>query len=92
MINPLLGDFNHDGTVDAADYVMWRKNPGGSYTPDDYTTWRANFGQTFFTLESAASSGASIVNRASDIGAPEPTSLALLMFSAGIAVSLNRRR
>ena len=41
------GDFNLDGTVDAADYVVWRKNPGGVYTPADYTTWRTNFGQTF---------------------------------------------
>jgi probable HAF family extracellular repeat protein len=39
---PLPGDFNHDGTVNAADYVIWRKT-GGS--PDDYHTWRANFGQ-----------------------------------------------
>ena len=30
----LPGDFNHDGTVDAADYVVWRKNPGGIYTPE----------------------------------------------------------
>ena len=22
---PIPGDFNHDGTVDAADYVVWRK-------------------------------------------------------------------
>lgn len=39
----LVGDFNHDGTVDAADYVVWRKNNGG---PGDYATWRANFGMT----------------------------------------------
>ena len=32
----LPGDFNRDGSVDAADYVVWRKNPGGIYTPDDY--------------------------------------------------------
>ena len=33
----LPGDFNHDGTVDAADYVVWRKNPGG-FPVDAYTT------------------------------------------------------
>jgi uncharacterized membrane protein len=37
-----FGDFNNDGTADAADYILWRKN-GVSGT--DYTTWRANFGQ-----------------------------------------------
>ncbi len=30
----LPGDFNHDGAVDAADYVVWRKNPGGIYTQE----------------------------------------------------------
>jgi hypothetical protein len=42
----LPGDFNSDGAVDAADYVVWRKNPGGIYTLDDFNTWRANFGNT----------------------------------------------
>jgi hypothetical protein len=39
------GDYNTNGKVDAADYVLWRKNPaayGG--TPAGYNTWRANFG------------------------------------------------
>ena len=25
----ISGDYNNNGTVDAADYVVWRKNPGG---------------------------------------------------------------
>jgi hypothetical protein len=36
----LPGDFSGDGTVDAADYVLWRKNDG---TPAGYNTWQANF-------------------------------------------------
>jgi hypothetical protein len=39
---PLPGDFNDSGVVDAADYVFWRNNRG---TPQDYQTWRANFGR-----------------------------------------------
>jgi hypothetical protein len=39
----IIGDFNGDGAVDAADYVVWRKNEG---TPDGYNEWRANFGFT----------------------------------------------
>jgi T5SS/PEP-CTERM-associated repeat protein len=39
----LPGDYNHDGSVDAADYVVWRKTGGSA---DDYNTWRAHFGQT----------------------------------------------
>jgi hypothetical protein len=37
------GDYDRDGTVDAADYVVWRKTDG---TQDGYNPWRANFGQT----------------------------------------------
>jgi hypothetical protein len=38
----LIGDFNKDGFVDAADYVMWRKDPSvGSY--DD---WVEHFGES----------------------------------------------
>jgi hypothetical protein len=39
----LAGDFNHDGVVDVADYVVWRKSGSAA---DDYNTWRANFGRT----------------------------------------------
>jgi probable HAF family extracellular repeat protein len=44
---PMLpGDYNQNGTVDAADYTVWRD--GGS--PDDtiggYNVWKARFGQT----------------------------------------------
>ncbi len=41
----IAGDYNHDGKVDAADYVLWRKAPdtyGGD--PGGYDTWRMNFG------------------------------------------------
>jgi T5SS/PEP-CTERM-associated repeat protein len=44
----LAGDFNRDGSVDAADYVVWRRNPSGNAFVDttNYQTWRANFGRT----------------------------------------------
>ncbi len=32
----LPGDFNHDGVVDAADYIAWRSGVGTTYIPDDY--------------------------------------------------------
>jgi endoglucanase len=37
------GDFNHDGKIDAADYVVWRKTDGDEV---DYDIWRDNFGRT----------------------------------------------
>jgi hypothetical protein len=35
------GDFNVDGAIDAADYVVWRKTIGGSLA---YDAWRKQFG------------------------------------------------
>lgn len=53
---PLPGDYNTDGVVDAADYVVWRDQLGhGVRLPnddtagvgsDDYTRWKNNFGAT----------------------------------------------
>ena len=40
----LAGDYNQNGTVDAADYVVWRNGLGTTYTQDHYDIWRANFG------------------------------------------------
>jgi hypothetical protein len=36
------GDFNQNYVVDAADYVVWRKN---NWPSIDYDTWRSHFGQ-----------------------------------------------
>jgi hypothetical protein len=38
----LQGDYNMDGSVDAADYVVWRKTMN---TAPTYATWRQNFGE-----------------------------------------------
>jgi hypothetical protein len=43
---PLDGDYNFDGTVDAADYVVWRKGVGVETTEDNYNLWRTHFGRT----------------------------------------------
>jgi Glycosyl hydrolase family 76 len=40
------GDFNSDGVVDAADYVVWRNGLGSVYSQTDYGQWRANFGRS----------------------------------------------
>ena len=61
------GDYNGDGTVDAADYVLWRKTRAASGgDPAGYDTWRTNFG---------AASGA-VRNLAA---VPEPASIGLLL-------------
>ena len=76
------GDYNHDGRVDAADYVVWRKSIG---TALGYDKWRAHFGEP-------GSSGAAL-HSADPLSAavPEPTSVFLLILGAGIT-SRSRRR
>jgi hypothetical protein len=61
----LPGVYNADGTVDAGDYVVWRKSDG---TPDEYNMWRTNFGRT-------AGSGSDVI---ANTASPEPTTLVLL--------------
>jgi hypothetical protein len=66
----LSGDYNHDGKVDAADYVVWRKNNGSQ---SDYNTWRSHFGQS-------AGGGASLPSDATPSATvPEPSNVALVL-------------
>lgn len=59
LILGLPGDFNGDGTVNAADYTVWRDNLGqsgqgsagdgnadGSVDENDYALWKENFGRS----------------------------------------------
>lgn len=74
----LPGDFNDDGVVDAADYVVWRNALGtGATLPndntpgsgiDDYETWRANFGRTATSAIPGAGASQAV---------PEPQALVL---------------
>jgi hypothetical protein len=84
------GDFNEDGTVDAADYVVWRKHAGtttplpndphgGMIGSNQFNTWRANFGNIF-------GSGSSLA----DSAVPEPSSAVLLVIGlAGFFIRLH---
>jgi hypothetical protein len=76
------GDFNHDGIVDAADYVVWRKT-GGSQS--GYNHWRSHFGLP-------AGSGAALPS-AEPLSAavPEPATIAMLIFAAAGAIVRRNR-
>jgi autotransporter-associated beta strand protein len=74
------GDFNADGTVDAADYVVWRTNSG---TQAGYDTWRSNFGNT---AGSGAAAGGGLAHTV-----PEPA-LPGIAFSGILAILHGRRR
>jgi hypothetical protein len=78
----LAGDYNSDGRVDAADYVVWRKNPSGfGGDPAGYNTWRANFGRSAGGPASAAATAA----------VPEPGTLVLLCLAAVAGAMCSRR-
>jgi hypothetical protein len=102
---PQSGDYNNNGTVDAADYVVWRDNLNqsvtipndstpGMVTNADYDEWRANFG------ESGPPSGPStlmqgfvryITPAAATATVPEPSSL--MYVGIGLAsLRVTRRR
>ena len=68
------GDFNRDGIVDAADYVVWREGLGSSFTQADYDLWRAHFGET------AGNGSGKIVNSTGSFTVPEPASAVLIGF------------
>jgi hypothetical protein len=90
-VNPnpdLNGDYNDDGIVDAADYVVFRKYLGtntslpndttpGTVQQVDYDVWQANAGRT-------SGSG-------STIGAPVPEPAAIGLAAAGLIVMLQNR-
>jgi hypothetical protein len=91
----LPGDYNQNGTVDSADYVVWRNNLGsGTSLPndttpgvgqDDYTRWRTNFGQTL-------AAGAATSTAASNLAAvPEPGFLNLSLLAISM-LAMNRFR
>jgi fibronectin-binding autotransporter adhesin len=89
----IQGDYNNDGTVDAADYVAWRKvnntpfthlNDSSPGTDDsDRVVWQTNFG------ESSGGSGAAAV--VSDPAVPEPSTFALLIIAVA-SLTLRRSR
>ena len=78
---PLIyGDFNADGTSDAADYAVWRKH---GYSSQDYEKWVANFGSPH-----GSGGGAATVATV-----PEPLNSALLVIVMGATYgSLKQRR
>jgi hypothetical protein len=73
MITGLAGDYNKDGHVDAADYVMWRNSNG---TQAEYNTWRTHFGEP--SVAGTGAPGGSPTQTA----VPEPATSVLLMFAA----------
>ena len=90
------GDFNHDGQVDASDYLVWRKSMGqtgatlaadgnGNFVVDsnDLFTWRAHFGQSV-----SAGTGSEI---GAPTGVPEPAGFVLALVAAILGLTIRIR-
>ncbi len=96
-IGGVPGDYNGNGVVDTADYVVWRNTLGtsvpngtgadgdgnGTIQDADYTFWKARFGNTSGSGSGSATGAATI---------PEPTSIALLLMAAIPGIRLIYRR
>lgn len=91
---PLLGDFNDNNVVDAADYTIWRNNFGtnfalpnrdpastGNVSNADYKTWKDNFGLSQPGGGSVAATGV-----------PEPTSWVLAAVVLACCGTLRRKK
>jgi len=104
---PLPGDYNGNGKVDAADYVLWRKggtlqnevdNPG-TVNGADYTAWRARYGNTSTAAQATDFyiSSMEIVSAGSGTtlvggSVPEPHTFVLTIAGLSAALSCRARR
>ncbi len=94
LVHNVPGDYNHNGVVDAADYVVWRDSLGSNVNlaadgnnnqivdAGDYAFWKSHFGQSL----GSGSAGASLAHAA----VPEPA--ALILAVVGVLGMLRRRR
>jgi hypothetical protein len=84
----IAGDYNNNGVVDAADYVVWKNAAANATLPNDstpgtvdstdYETWRGNFGKT----PSGSGSGSAV---------PEPAVATLLLIASVVGSCIRRR-
>jgi hypothetical protein len=89
----LVGDYNNNLVVDAADYTVWRNNlgttntlpndpVGGTIGQDQYNNWKSNFG----TIPGNGS------GLAAESAVPEPGSVLLCLLASVGAACMSRHR
>jgi hypothetical protein len=82
----LPGDYNRNGSVDAGDYVVWRKTlgttgitaysgadgDGDTIDQDDYNVWRTNFGNALSPPGAGSGAGDASSFQIQELGADAP--------------------
>lgn len=92
----LAGDYNGDGSVDAADYTVWRDmfgqtgpglaadgNGDNAITEADYDVWKAHFGETSSSGSVLSGAGATV---------PEPSALLMAAIGLGLVLGIPSRK
>jgi hypothetical protein len=99
LVSPLglPGDYNDDGSVDAADYVVWRKNldtnntlpndsTPGMVSQVDYDEWRAHFG----AMAGSGADAAVAIDRSVTVSEPTTTRMLIVTVAAGLLARISK--
>jgi autotransporter-associated beta strand protein len=86
------GDYNDDGTVNAADYTVWRDtlgqttphsaadgNGNRAVDPGDYDVWKSHFGETLPGASASVSVG-------TNAAVPEPSTIVSILSGVGLLI------
>lgn len=82
IVASIDGDFNGDGVVDAADFVVWRNGESPDSSIEGYNLWVANYGTGISSTNSAANSAA----------VPEPSSSLLIAFGVSTLLPIRKKK
>jgi hypothetical protein len=83
VLSPLAGDYNGNGIVDAADYVVWQNGLGTTYTQADYDVWKSTFGNS-------TAGGSQLASGQSAV--PEPATVLATLLGCCISAATTRIR
>jgi hypothetical protein len=92
--NPLEGDLNADGSVNAADLQAWKAGFGTAYTGEHFLKWQRNYGKTSPQAVPVILRGVVRYGTVGVVAAsvPEPTAGLAAALAFPFAAAVGRRR